>query len=54
MDSVVMDSVVMDSVVMESVVMGGADWHQTSLVEDRGNVNIIKSPPYAPQLNPIS
>lgn len=35
------------------VIMDGAGWHQTSLVEGLKNVNIIKLPPYTPELNPI-
>jgi transposase len=35
------------------VIMDGAGWHQASLVEGFKNVNIIKLPPYSPELNPI-
>lgn len=36
-----------------AVIMDGAGWHQASLVKELRNVNIIKLPPYSPELNPI-
>jgi hypothetical protein len=35
------------------VIMDGAGWHQALLVEGFKNVNIIRLPPYSPELNPI-
>ena len=35
------------------VIMDGAGWHIESMESEFGNLNIIKLPPYSPQLNPI-
>ena len=35
------------------VIMDGASWHQEYLDDDFENLNIIRLPPYSPELNPI-
>jgi transposase len=35
------------------VIMDGAGWHIESMGSEFANLNIIKLPPYSPQLNPI-
>ncbi|WP_332403477.1 transposase [Vibrio metschnikovii] len=35
------------------VVMDGADWHTSNIADHFHNVNVLKLPPYSPELNPI-